>query len=126
MKKRILIAMLTTSIFCAEVEINNPDISGDNNQYPLVNKVIGDFDGDGKDDLLLLTGHQSSGSSYVDRMTIYSYSKREVLLSVAGASNYREKSDAVAFSDLDGDGTVEVFFGLKVYNYKTGVQTSGN
>ncbi len=125
MRQLVLTAVLAVSVFGSETQITNPDWSGDTSGNPLFPIVCGDYDGDGSDDVLLLSGY-TTVNPQVERFTVFSYAKKEVLLSIRTSRLEEVYTPNFAFGDLDNDNDIEIVYKGTVYNYDNGVTTSGN
>lgn len=123
--KKLLIGLFLFAVGNAgEVIIDNPDIEHDKDRDPLRTEHIGDYDGDGTGDILLLTGYGNNTGHTVYRVTVYSYNKKQVVLSVGDIEGTYTLADAVTAADLDGDNTVEIIFGTRIFSYDGGNPSS--
>lgn len=79
--------------------------------------VIGDYDGDGSDDIVIEWQSQGSQPAYENYgIAIYSYSKNTYLLQMPWTG-----AKSVSFADLNNDKRVEVIIGNKIYAYTSNI-----
>jgi len=98
--------LVAVSIF-AQTDIPNPPGTSGGTVYQVF--TIGDYDGDGCDDILI---HWDGNNSDHIEYSVYSFKKSQHLLTIKyDGSNYR------LAADLNGDKKVEIVVGSKIYSY---------
>ncbi len=130
MKPILFTALLCSSLLASEVEINNPDFTNDNYSNNIMNMSCGDYDYDGYNDILVVTGRESNPGVLIYRLTVYSYVKDEILMSVdepTGSGFYTTNiRSAILCGNFNNNNASEIVFNKKVYSYNSGATTSGN
>ncbi len=71
---------------------------------------VGDFDGDGSDDIAYETLY-FDGTTTIEKMCVYSVKKETILLEVSNGGAVQ------AVGDFNGDGKKELVINYKVYSY---------
>lgn len=119
--KTIVTTLLATSLFSAPA---SP--SSELSSYQA--HPIGDFDGDGSEDLLyLFRDVNKSGAGDIGGFVIYSYKTGTSFVSQKFGYWGEDYPDfCFSHADLDGDGDSEVIVMDKVYNWSGGTSNSGN
>lgn len=102
-----------------QIDIDHPTAFDVNAQVPVVTQNIGDFDGDGSEDLFLcwqmICKHSYLNGAFVSAQTdfamfgVYSLKKDSYLIQEAG------KATRVETGDFDGDSSIEFIVGKKIY-----------
>jgi hypothetical protein len=115
MKKIILIIMIYMPLCFSQSIIPNPTINPGTNYTFLWNEVIGDFDGDGSADILLVWKALALDKFVI---TIYSHAKESYLLQTNSEFGTR---DAIKFADTNNDKKVELIVGTRIYLFSPAV-----
>jgi hypothetical protein len=118
MNKTVLIACVLASICFSQTAIPfPPDIPGASSQSIIFLKAIGDYDGDGTNDVFVVWGLEYAAVAYC----IYSYSKQAYLLEVPGSGIGLTAAGMPTWdaADINNDKKVELILGRAIYSYNS-------
>lgn len=118
MKQILLTLLFSATLFCtfaldlkdASAIVNCNEVA--NPQNPI---AYGDYDNDGKQDILYSTASNSSNSGFL----VYSYAKKTTLLEVTVGKDEFVNDAYFMFEDFDGDGDKEVSYHGYIFDYAT-------
>jgi hypothetical protein len=106
----VLFSFFAVSIF-AQTNIPTPPGTTGETVYKVI--AIGDYDGDGCDDILVWWNHQSPSDI---EYSVYSFKKSQHLLTI----KFGDVGNGYQLAaDLNGDKKVEIVVGSKIYSYNS-------
>ncbi len=118
LNKLLLILLFIPLVAYSQTTIPVPSIVG-SEEHLRATEIIGDFDGDLSNDVCTWWYGQGNRLEF---FTVYSYKKNAHILELSGTGYPRP--DSVSYKeqfvgDIDGDNTVEIIIGDKVYSFAT-------